>query len=67
MVNRILKRVDSLAIFPERGRKVPETNREEVREVFEGEYRLIYRVSSKKIFVLTIRNFKQLLQEEELN
>lgn len=66
MVDRILKRVDSLAMFPERGRKVPETNREEIREVFEGEYRLIYRVSSKKIFVLTIRNFKQLLQEEEL-
>ncbi|MDP3684796.1 MAG: type II toxin-antitoxin system RelE/ParE family toxin [Ignavibacteria bacterium] len=66
MVDRILKRVDSLAIFPERGRKVPEANREEIREVFEGEYRLIYRFSSKKIFVLTIRNFKQLLQEEEI-
>jgi len=67
MVERIINKVESLSAFPERGRKVPEINREEIREVFEGEYRLIYRLSSKKVFVLTIRNFKQLLPSNDLD
>ena len=66
LVYRIIKKVDSLSKLPERGRKVPEINREDIREVFEGEYRLIYRLSSKKVFVLTIRNFKQLLPDKDL-
>lgn len=66
LVERIIKKIDSLSKFPERGRKVPEINREDIREVFEGEYRLIYRISSKKVFVLTIRNFKQLLPDKDL-
>lgn len=45
---------------------VPEANREEIREVFESEYRIIYRVEQKKIFVLSIRNFKQLLTDKDL-
>lgn len=66
LVDRIIKKVDSLSKFPERGRKVPEINREDIREVFEGKYRIIYRLSSKKVFVLTIRNFKQLLPDKDL-
>jgi len=66
VVERIFKKVESLAKNPERGRKVPETNREEIREVFEGEYRIIYRIESKRVSVLTIRNFKQLLTEKDI-
>ena len=66
VVGRIFKIVESLAKNPERGRKVPETNREEIREVFEGEYRIIYRIESKRISVLTIRNFKQLLPDKDV-
>jgi addiction module RelE/StbE family toxin len=64
-VEKIFKKVESLAKNPERGRKVPETNREEIREVFEGEYRIIYRIESKRVSILTIRNFKQLLPEKD--
>lgn len=66
VVERIFKKVESLAKNPERGRKVPETNRAEIREVFEGEYRIIYRVETKKVFILTIRNFKQLFSEKNI-
>ncbi|MCU0415099.1 MAG: type II toxin-antitoxin system RelE/ParE family toxin [Ignavibacteriaceae bacterium] len=66
VVERIFKKVESLSKNPERGRKVPETNREEIREVFEGEYRIIYRVESKRVSILTIRNFKQLLPEKDI-
>lgn len=66
IITRIFKRVETLSKYPERGRKVPEANRKEIREIFEGEYRIIYRVKPKKIFVLTIRNFKQLLPDKDL-
>jgi len=66
MIDKIFKKVESLSKFPERGRKVPETNREEIREVFESSYRIIYRVDPKRIYVLSIRNFKQLLPEKDL-
>lgn len=66
LINKIFKRVESLSKYPERGRKVPEANRKEIREVFEDEYRIIYRVEPKKIFILTIRNFKQLLPDKDI-
>jgi len=67
MVEKIINKVESLSKFPERGRKVPEINREEIREVFEGEYRIVDSITSKKVFVLTIRNFKQLLPDKDLD
>lgn len=66
MMNSIFKKVETLSKNPKRGRKVPEVNSEEIREVFEGEYRIIYRIKSKKIFILTIRNFKQLLPDKDI-
>jgi addiction module RelE/StbE family toxin len=66
MIEKIFKKVETLSDYPNRGRKVPEAKREEIREVFLGEYRIIYRVEKNKLLVLTIRNFKQLLLDEEL-
>ena len=66
LIENIFNKVESLSDNSERGRVVPESNREDVRELFEGEYRIIYKLESKKLFVLTIRNFKQLLPEEDL-
>jgi plasmid stabilization system protein ParE len=66
LINRIFERVESLNRFPERGRKVPEINRDEIREVFVSEYRIIYQIEPKKISILTIRNFKQLLPKTDI-
>ena len=66
MINRIIKKVDTLIKNPERGRKVPEANREDIREVFEREYRIIYRIEAKKISILSISNFKQILPLKDL-
>jgi len=65
-VDKIFNKVESLIQNPQRGRKVPEVNREEIREVFLGEYRILYRLEKKKIIILTILNFKQLLPEEDI-
>lgn len=66
LINRIFERVESLNRFPERGRKVPEINRDEIREVFVSEYRIIYQIEPKKISILTIKNFKQLLPKMDI-
>ena len=65
MIEKIFKRIETLSKHPERDRKVPEADRGEIREVFEGEYRIIYRLDSKKVFILTIRNFKQLIPPKD--
>lgn len=66
MIGRIFKRIETLSKFPEKGRKVPKANREKIREVFEGEYRIIYRIEPKRILVLSIRNFRQLVPDKDL-
>ncbi|MCE7856812.1 MAG: type II toxin-antitoxin system RelE/ParE family toxin [Ignavibacteria bacterium CHB3] len=66
VVERIFKKVESLAKNPERGRKVPETNREEIRELFESDYRINYRIETKRVSILTIRNFKQILPDKDI-
>jgi len=66
LINRIFERVESLNKYPERGRKVPEINRNEIREVFESEYRIIYKIEPKKISILTVKNFKQLLPKSDI-
>lgn len=66
LINRIFEKVESLNRFPERGRKVPETNRNDIREIFESEFRIIYKVETKRIVILTIRNFKQLLPKTDM-
>jgi len=66
LVGNIFNKVESLSTNSERGRKVPEVNREDIRELFEGGYRIIYRLETKYIFVLAIRSFKQLLPKEDI-
>jgi len=52
--------VDSLAELPRRGRIVPEAGREDVRELIYGNYRLIYRIGSESVEVLTLRHGRQI-------
>ena len=66
LTEKIFLKIETLVNHPDRGRKVPETARRDIREVFIGGYRIIYRIEPKKIIILTIRNFKQLLPEKEL-
>lgn len=44
----------SLAIFPERGRVVPEYEDPVVREIIVGRYRLIYRARGERVEVLRV-------------
>ena len=58
--------VNKLEHFPQIGRKVPEIKRNDIREIIEGNYRVIYRIEPERIAILTIRNCKQLLSEGDV-
>lgn len=66
IVRKIFKKIESLPQNPQRGRIVPEANREDIREVFVKEYRIIYRIDQNEIFILTLRHFKLLLPEKDV-
>ena len=64
MVNRIITRAESLETLSFRGRRVPEYDQENVREVGEPPYRIIYRVTANVVQILTIMHERQLLPDE---
>lgn len=63
-VRRILARSRQIGGLPQSGRKVPEYDHPEIREVLERPYRIIYRVRSDRIDVLTVMHYRQLLPKD---
>jgi addiction module RelE/StbE family toxin len=63
MVDRITRRSEQIADQPLSGRKVPEYDAEDIREIIEKPYRLIYRVKSDRIDVLAVIHGAQLLPD----
>jgi plasmid stabilization system protein ParE len=53
-IDRLRERARKAARIPNAGRVVPEIGREDVREVFLGNYRLVYRVGANHVDVLTV-------------
>ena len=64
-VETLFDKVQLLKSSPKSGRIVPETHREDIRELIYGNYRIVYRVGEKMVSVLTIRHGKQILPLEE--
>ena len=64
MVDRLTRRSEQIADQPLSGRKVPEYDVEDVRELIEKPYRIIYRIQQDKIDVLAVIHGAQLLPEE---
>jgi len=60
--HRLKERAESVATFPRRGRIVPEFGRADIRELIEGNYRIVYRVLEDEIHLLTIFEAHKLLQ-----
>ncbi len=64
-VESVFKRVKNLEKFPNIGRVVPETNRNDIREIIFKNYRIIYKFEQEQISILTVRHGKQILPEED--
>jgi toxin ParE1/3/4 len=54
VVDRLTRRSEQLASFPNLGQMVPEYNAPDIREVYETPYRLIYRVAPNEIEILAV-------------
>lgn len=65
-MNTIFGKIKRLARYPTSGRMVPETMRSDIREIFHGSYRIIYRLRSNEVSILTIRHGKQRLPQRDL-
>lgn len=63
---KIFNSVARLKEFPDSGRVVPEINRNEIREIMQGSYRVIYKVKSKEVLVLVVKNYCQQLGMGEI-
>ncbi len=68
VVDRLTRRSQQIAAFPLSGRKVPEFDAEDVREVIDPPYRIVYRVKPDQVDVLAvIHGARDLLTAEEEN
>lgn len=65
-IDSIIAAVKRLGRFPKSGRVVPEIQRQSIREIIHGDYRVIYRIKREQIAVLTVRHGRQELREHEL-
>ncbi|HVG60551.1 MAG TPA: type II toxin-antitoxin system RelE/ParE family toxin [Hyalangium sp.] len=63
-VERLRERARAAAAVPLAGRKTPEFDREDIREVLVRTYRIIYRVREGEIQVLTVLEGRRLLGSE---
>ena len=53
-INSIVDLVDNLKVLPYIGRKIPEYNEDNERELIYKSYRIIYKINSNKVFIRRI-------------
>jgi toxin ParE1/3/4 len=54
VIQDIIDRTNIIETYPMIGRKVPEIDDENVREIFAYSYRILYEIKSEKIYVIGI-------------
>jgi addiction module RelE/StbE family toxin len=60
MIDKLTRRSEQLADFPMSGRMVPEYEAEDIREVIEKPYRIIYRIKPEQIDVVAVIHSAQI-------
>jgi len=62
VIKKIVSQTRILAQFPRAGRKVPELNDEDIRELIVYSYRIIYRLQPHEILIAAVIHGKRILQ-----
>lgn len=65
-VIRIIEAVEGLEKFPEKGRLVPEAEKEKIREIIFYNYRIIYCKETERILILAIIHSSRDLSKKKL-
>jgi len=63
VVERILARSEQLALVPRSGHKLGAFSDDEVRELLERPFRMIYRIETERVVILTVKHYRQRLIE----
>jgi plasmid stabilization system protein ParE len=66
-LERLLERVRALARLPDSGRMVPESQREDVREIIVSPYRVMYRRGDDRVEIVAIRHEARAFDEREVS
>ena len=64
VADKILHRSEQIPVFPQSGRRVPEYEATDIREIIERPYRLIYRIKADQIDVLAVIHSAQRFPEQ---
>lgn len=64
VIERLVARSRQIGELPYTGREVPEYQRDDLREVLERPYRIIYRIYKQRIDVVTVMHYRQLLPSD---
>ena len=62
VIRTVVNRTKALSKFPRSGRKVPEFDDENIREVVAYSYRVIYRIDGDEVLIAAIIHGKRILQ-----
>ena len=62
VIEKIIQRIDQLEHFPKSGRVVPELNNNSIRELIQNNYRIIYKVTTQEIFIVSIHHASKLME-----
>ncbi|MEO8762208.1 MAG: type II toxin-antitoxin system RelE/ParE family toxin [Bacteroidia bacterium] len=60
-IESFFKRVQVLVDFTEAGRIVPEIGKKQIRELIEGNYRIIYTAKKNMIYILRVHHASRLI------
>ena len=64
-MERLTRRSEQIANFPFSGRIVPEFETEQLREVIEGSYRIIYYIKPEQIDVIAVLHAAQNIENPQ--
>ena len=65
-IDEIFGSVEQLTDFPKSGRIVPELKINNIRELVQGNYRVIYKIQETSISVLIVKSYRQQLHSDEI-
>ena len=63
-VGQIIEQAENISPHPRKGRKVPEYERDDIREVFHHPYRIIYLLKDEIIEILSVIHGARLLPDD---
>ena len=66
LAQRIIDRVERLAMHPYLGAYLAEDDTQTYRELYQGSYRILYRATDEKVYIVAIRHAARLLRVDDL-